>query len=138
MITGHPAAGCDCGLRELSVVTVRVGEAVGLRQVYLAVSSSSQLNGTYSSKSHYAPPTPNLLGLGTSRGWFKTKGKQFLLVFRVSSPAVGAVEGAPDRGLKQGLGLAAGSGEMLTGWAWDAAGSSPLAVQTCGREQGET
>lgn len=117
MITGHPAAGCACGLCELSVVTVWVGDAVGLRQVYLAVSSSFQLNGTYSSKSHYSPPTPNLLGLGMSRGWFKTKDKQFLLVFRVSSPAVGAVEGAPDRGLKQGLGLAAGSREMLTGWA---------------------
>lgn len=118
MMTGHPAAGCACGLRELSAVTVWVGHAVSMGQVYLAVSSSFQLNGTYSSKSHYALSTPCIeLGLGRSRGWFKTKGKQLLLVFRVSSLAVGAVEGAPDRGLKQGLGLAAGSGEMLTGWA---------------------
>lgn len=57
-----------------------------------------------------------------------------LLVFRVSSQAVRAMEGASDRGLQQGLRLIAGSRKMLM--AQEATESSPSAVQACGKEQG--
>ena len=66
-------------------------------------------------------------------GGLRQKGKQSLLVFR---SGCSTMEGAPDSSLTLPLGLAAGSGEMLVGWAEAVAESSPLAVWACGREQG--
>lgn len=139
MTAGHLAAAWACDVRELSLVTTYGGHGVSMGPVYWAVSLSFQLDGTSYSKSYNDPPGQDwdwgrcIQGASHPEVGLRQKGKQLPLAFRVSSPAT---EGASDSGLTRGLGLAAGSRDVLVGWAEVVSQSSPLAAQACGRGPG--